>query len=467
MHKILVACVLAACAGSSLAQQPSKPPDPPSAEVFNAWLTSFNSGERAAVTAFHSKYGRGDSREVDRDLDMRERTGGFDLQSVESATATSFAALLRERGSGRFGRVQIDLEPGSPPRIAGMRLQPVMAPSRDGLPPKSNVRGTQADALARLKSHLEAQAGADRFAGAVLVAKDGKVVFEQAYGLANRARHTPNVAATRFRIGSMNKMFTAVAILQLVEAGKLKLSDPLVKYLPNYPNRELAQKVTLDQLLTHRGGTGDFFVPEYFASKDSIRTLDDYVELLGPRAPRFEPGERFEYSNYGYILLGVVIERVAGESYYEYVQKEIYQRAGMRRSGSEPESRKVADLAVGYTREAPEQDWQSNASGLPYRGTSAGGGYSTVGDLLAFAEALRNQKLLGAAGTAQMMRGYALRNMLGDGSGFVGHNGGAPGMNGDLRIYPRAGYVAIALANVDPPAADEVTEVLDASLPLR
>jgi D-alanyl-D-alanine carboxypeptidase len=354
----------------------------------------------------------------------------------------------------------------TPARIVGMRLRPAQAPPPNGSPPQSSVRG-EARALAALQAHLEAEAAADRFAGAVLVAKNGAVIFERAHGFADRQGRVANSTTTRFRVGSMNKMFTAVAILQLVEGGKVKLDDPLATFLPDYPNADLARRVTVDQLLTHRGGTGDIFVPAYFANKDNIRTLDDYIALLGSRAVAFPPGERFEYSNYGYILLGAVIERVTGRDYHGYVQSEIFDRAGMTRTGAEPEERPVEGLAVGYTRGGGEAAWRPNTAGLPYRATSAGGGYSTLRDLLAFTEALRALKLLGAEYTLRMLEGYGLRNMLADGSGFVGHNGGSPGMNGDLRIYPRSGYVTIALANLEPPAADAITELLDATLPVR
>lgn len=418
------------------------------------------------MEAFHHQYGRGDPRDADRDLEMRQRTGGFDLQAIESASATQVTALLRERDSRAFGRVEITVGPDIPTRVVGMRLRPAQAPTNATPSRTPAVRG-EASALASLQAYLNNETLADRFAGAVLVAREGAVIFERAYGQADRSRGIANTPATRFRIGSMNKMFTAVAILQLVETGKVKLSDSLATFLPDYPNRDLARRVTIDQLLTHRGGTGDVFVPEYFANKNDIRTLDDYIALLGARGPAFEPGERFEYSNYGYILLGAVIEQVTGRSYYDYVQSEIYDRAGMKRTGSEPEARPIDALATGYTRRDSDMPWQANTPGLPHRGTSAGGGYSTVRDLLAFVEALRAYKLLGEANTRRMLQGYALRNELGDGSGFVGHNGGSPGMNGDLRIYPRSGYVTIALANVDPPAADAVTELLDASLPVR
>jgi len=436
--------------------QSAAPPATPAGEVFSAWLTAFNSADRATLLAFHTKYGRGDPRDVDRDLDFRERTGGFELRAIERDTPTSLVALLREKRAERFGRIQIDVEAGPPPHITGMMIRPAAAPA---------PRLSEADAIASLQARLDQETAAGRFAGAVLVARQGKILFQQGYGLADRARAIPNSVDTRFRIGSMNKMFTAVAVLQLAEAGKVSLDDPLIKFLPDYPNRELATKVTLDHLLTHRGGTGDFFVPEYFANKDHIRTFGDYIALLGKRPLAFEPGERFDYSNYGYLLLGAVIERVTGRSYYDYVHSEIHARAGMRRTGSEPEDRHVKGLAVGYTRGEHDGEWRPNTADLPYRGTSAGGGYSTVADLSAFAEALRLGKLLGPTYTAKMLAGYALRDMRGDGSGYVGHNGGAPGMNGDLRIYA-GGYVTVALANLDPPVADDATEFLDARLPL-
>jgi CubicO group peptidase (beta-lactamase class C family) len=223
--------------------------------------------------------------------------------------------------------------------------------------------------------------------------KDGKPIFTEAYGLADRERKIPNTMKTRFRIGSMNKMFTAVAILQLVQAGKLGLNDPLGKYLTDYPNKDLASKVTISELLSHTGGTGDFFGPEFDKHRLELKTHEDYVKLYGSRPVRFEPGSRFEYSNYGFLLLGNVIEKVSGRSYYDYVQEHIYKPAGMTSTGSEPEGQAVSDLSVGYTKMGTDK-WHPNTDFLPYRGTSAGGGYTTVGDLLAFANALRANKLL-------------------------------------------------------------------------
>jgi CubicO group peptidase (beta-lactamase class C family) len=251
----------------------------------------------------------------------------------------------------------------------------------------------------------------------------------------------------------------------------VRLTDPVGKYVPDYPNRDVANKVTIHQLLTHTGGTGDFFGPEFSAHRLELKTLNDYVKLFGSRAPTFEPGSRFAYSNYGMILLGVVIERVTGRSYYDYVAENVYKPAGMTRTGSEPESEVVADRSVGYTR-AGGGPLRPNTYSLPYRGIPAGGGYSTVGDLLRFATALMNHKLLDAEYSALLITGkvegfpgrlyaYGFEDGRKEGSGAVGHGGGAPGMNGDLRIYPKLGYVVAVLSNLDPPAASQVSAFLD------
>ena len=232
----------------------------------------------------------------------------------------------------------------------------------------------------------------------------------------------------------------------------------------------------MHHLLTHQGGTGDIFGPEFNAHRMELRTLNDYVALYGKRAPAFEPGSRWAYSNYGMVLLGVVVERVSKQSYYDYVAEHVYKPAGMTGSGSEPESEAVRDRSVGYMRPPGGGAWTPNTDTLPYRGTSAGGGYCTVGDLMKFAEALMGHKLLTAESTELLIAGkvdsgggrkyaYGFEDGRKDGVGAVGHGGGAPGMNGDLRIYPQSGYVVAVLSNLDPPAAQQVSAFLDLRLP--
>jgi D-alanyl-D-alanine carboxypeptidase len=366
--------------------------------------------------------------------------------------------------------------------VDNIRLQPIggEADDRIQLPvtprPSSAVdlvlhRLPQAQALAALSAHAAERARADEFAGAVLVARHGKVLLQDAWGRADRKAGIANTPATRFRIGSMNKMFTAVATLQLVEAGKLKLDDPIGQHLPGYPNKEVAAKVTVRHLLTHTGGTGDIFGPEFEEHRLQLREHRDYLKLYGRRGLTQEPGARFEYSNYGFVLLGALIEHDSGMPYDDYVGDHVFRPAGMRSTGALPESTKVPDRAVGYTRAAPGSDWVPNTDTLPWRGTAAGGGYSTVGDLLRFAQALESGALLSKATLAEATRphqqqyGYGF-GVQGQGRlGSYGHGGGAPGMNGELRVFPELGYVVVSLSNLDPPAASELVEFFTLRMP--
>ena len=324
-----------------------------------------------------------------------------------------------------------------------------------------------------VKREAERRAAAQEFSGALLVAKDGKPIVEGAYG--------GHEIDTKFRFGSMGKMFTAVAALQLMQAGKLALDAPIAKYLPDYPNKEVAA-VTLEQLLTHTGGTGNIFSPEYFDHRLETREHQDYIKLFGNRGPMFPPGSRWDYSNYGMILLGRIIEVVSRQSYYDYTRAHIFEPLGMTATGNEPEDSHVPKLSIGQTRMGPRPGppgpLRPNTDTLPYRGTAAGGGYSTVGDLLKFMNGLNSHRLLDAAHTEMLMKprlatarpgneqalGFAVRTWP-EGAVSIGHGGGAPGMNGELMYFPKAGYLVVVLANVDPPVATDLAEFIVRQLP--
>jgi CubicO group peptidase (beta-lactamase class C family) len=470
--RILLAAIL--LSATVLAAAPQQIPDTPAAHQFSIWLETFNSGDRARILKYFEANFPERAKNIDRTMQFRKGTGGFDLQKVEESTSTRFSGILKERNSGQLAHFVMEVDPSEPDRVGGFLLEPYQPQSATGPPPG---RMSESDALAALRARLEKDAASGEFSGAVLVAKNGTPVFTHAYGMADREKKIPNTVNTFFRLGSMNKMFTAVAVLQLVQAGKIKLTDPLGKYVTDYPNHEVATKVTIHQLLTHTGGTGDFFGPEFDAHRLELRTLQDYVNLLGKRGPEFEPGSRWEYSNYGFLLLGVVIGRVSGQSYYDYVRDHIYQPAGMNSTGSSPENEAVLNRSIGYL-EDDDGKLVPNTDTLPYRGTSAGGGYSTVGDLLRFANALESHKLLDAHYTELLTTGkvdtpggfkyaYGFGDRTKNGVRSVGHNGGAPGMNGDLEIFPESGYVVAVLANMDPPAAGRIEDFIASRLPSK
>src|SRR5690606_32762036 len=202
--------------------------------------------------------------------------------------------------------------------------------------PPEDLRVARMDssgAIDALVTKADAQAAKDAFSGVLLVAEGDTVLLHRAWSGSGTGEDAPITRDTRFRIGSMNKMFTAVATLQLVEAGKLSLDGTVGEYLPGYPNAEIAT-VTLRQLLTHSGGTGDFFGPEFDAQRLSLKTHDAYVRQFGKRGPTHAPGAEQRYSNYGFLLLGAIIERASGQSYYDYVDAHVFAPAGMTRSGS-------------------------------------------------------------------------------------------------------------------------------------
>ena len=315
-----VACVALLLACSSPTTPPAKPPivtpeptphvaqAPTAGQQFAVWLATFNDGKREDLEAMRTKLLTAELAKqltpIDGLLGFREDVGGFEVKKTEESTPTRYVALVKERAGDNIVRMVIEIEAGPPHRIKQFDVDFVPMPA-EFRPP----RLTEAAALDALRAELDRVAAKDNFSGAVAIGKHGVSIFAQAYGLADRDRKVANTPDTRFRIGSMNKMFTAVATLQLVQAKKLALDDT-VQASQDYPNKDLASKVTIHHLLTHTGGTGDIFGPDYDKKRLELRTLEDYVKLYGDRAPEYAPGERFGYSNYGFLLLGVITARV-------------------------------------------------------------------------------------------------------------------------------------------------------------
>src|SRR5829696_1756254 len=452
----------------SLSPQPSLPRTP-AGRVLATWLAALNSGDVAALQAFDATH-RPDAPAVSVTQRLRANTGGFTLLRIERSMPTSITALLEERDGRTLARLELEVTDAANPVVVSSTLQRV--PRTADIPLS---RLSEADTISALTAKLNEQLNGEQFSGAVLIGHRERIVFEKAVGFADRGSRTPNTPTTRFRNGSMNKMFTAIAVMQLVEAGKLSLDDTVGKVMPDYPNAEVARKVTIRHLLGHTGGTGDFFGPLFVKNRLTLKTHADYVAMFGHRAPLHEPGKEFRYSNYGMILLGAIIERVSGLSYFDYVRTHVFEPAGMKSTGSLPETDVVATRSTGYMRR--NDAWVPNTDTLPWRGTAAGGGYSTVGDLLRFAQALSSGKLISKATLAEATRPHQPQPQPQYGYGFdvqgqgqlrsYRHGGGAPGMNGELRIFPELGYVVVSLSNLDPPAASELVEFFTLRMPDR
>jgi len=319
--------------------------------------------------------------------------------------------------------------------------------------------------IASIRSFLEGQSAVGLVSGSVLIAQGGVPIFQEAYGFANLNPEVPNRVDTKFNLGSLDKMFTAVAILQLVEEGKITLSDPISTYLLNYPLPEFAKQATTHQLLMHTSGLGNYFnSPSYLEKNAQIRSLQDYFVLFANEPPLFEPGSEYGYSNSGFIVLGLIIEAVSGQNYYAYVQDHIFTPSNMENTACFELDAGIPNLALGYTT----FDWDgndtnqvsANNSMLPMRGGSAGGGYSTAPDLLSFGNALLADQLLSPDSTTLLLKGkiqiadgvqyaYGFYDQHIGGQRRIGHGGGFPGICSIFSIYPDLDLTVIILSNQD------------------
>jgi D-alanyl-D-alanine carboxypeptidase len=300
----------------------------------------------------------------------------------------------------------------------------------------------EAELVKRVTATMDSLVKLQEFSGVVLLARNGAPVFEKAYGFADREAKKPNTIETAFNIGSINKLFTQIAIRQLAADGKLHLDSTLAKAWPDYPNLDVAKRVTIRQIMQHRSGIGgDIFAAPRGKTRHAIRHNRDYLPLFVDNPLNFEPGTRQQYSNAGYIILGMLIERHSGTDYYRYVQDRIYRPAGMTRTAAWAVDSLPPNTALGYTSE--EGTIERNTARLPGRGSAAGGGYTTAYDLMRLMTALRQKKIPNAPD-----------------AGNVGIAGGAGGLNGVLEGDLPGGYDLIVLANLDPPAAERVSRIV-------
>jgi CubicO group peptidase (beta-lactamase class C family) len=326
----------------------------------------------------------------------------------------------------------------------------------------SAVVGISQD-TARMNEVVKAQTAGDKFMGSALVAKDGAVVFEQSYGWANVEWKVPNTPATKFRIGSVTKQFTATAILLLEEQGKVKLDDLVSKYVPATP--EIWKQVTLYHLLTHTSGIPSFTdFPEYATWKLSPESPAQLIAHVSDKPLDFTPGERFKYSNTGYVLLGWIIELVSHQNYEAFLREHIFTPLGMNDTGYDSYSAVIPQRASGYV---PGSGGLANAPYIDMHVPhGAGALYSTTGDLLRWTQGLFGGKLLLAASLEKMItpnkENYALGLFVRtvDKRKVISHGGGIEGFNSHLAYYPESKVTVVVLANVNGSAPAEIGEQL-------
>jgi CubicO group peptidase (beta-lactamase class C family) len=307
----------------------------------------------------------------------------------------------------------------------------------------------------------------EMFSGTVLVAKHGEVIYSGAFGEANKDHQVPNRLQTRYNIGSIGKTFTAVAIMQLIQDGALRLSDTLEKFYPECPFAE-KKTITIHHLLTHTAGLGDYLEHrDYRAKLASLHSIADVLPMVFDQQPAIPPGERFQYSNSGFLLLGGIIEKVSGIAYREFIRERIFLPCGMMESGIYQEDEVLADRAIGYTQNA-DGSFASNVRIIP-AAFSDGGLRTSAGDLLKFDQALKNDNLLSEQSKQAMFTptrqrptyacGWEVKDFFGQ--HYVGHSGGADGAEAFYYSFIDSEYTLIVLSNYHNGAEELTSSIMN------
>ncbi len=302
-----------------------------------------------------------------------------------------------------------------------------------------------------LKEIVASYVANEQFMGAVLVAKDGHLLFNEGYGFANLEWEIPNSSTTKFRLGSLTKQFTAVAILLLEESGQLSITDSIKKYLPDAPIAW--NDITLFHLLTHTSGIPNYTrLPEFASVTTLAKTPEQQIDLFRHKPLVFQPGSNYEYCNSGYVLLGYLIEKITGLSFKDFIVTNLFKPVGMDDSGYDSHSDIILHRASGYEIK-PDGLYNTDFldMSLPY---AAGSLYSTTQDLLIWQEQLFAGKIISSESLNKMIRpfknsyGFGVSVQSFDGHKSISHGGGINGFNTFMMYFPKEKISIIVLANL-------------------
>lgn len=487
MRRGLPAFAFAAALALSLAavaqaQQQASPAQPPLTEAqtdaevvryatgvkrLKEVLAVLNTGDSATIHAYFEANSVG-SAAVSNALGRYHLSRGYDLMRiVVEPNRGDVVGIVRNRTTGDEEYLAFRMEPQAPHRITlfSAAVEPDVVATWK-LKRVGSVAATEEERLQEIGAYLKRLGDADIFSGAIVIARDGTPVFAQAYGYADRERKIPNTVETPFLLGSMNKLFTSLAIGQLVEHGKVSYEDPLSKFLPGFPDPESASKIKIKHLLSHTSGLGNYLGHQaYRDGLDRMLSVKALVDIFERKAPSFEPGTKWAYSNTGYELLGRVIEIVTGQDYYDYMKTHVFAPAGAT-SASFPVLPKngvaVVPMAYPYSFTSSKDALRlfENELGVLFRrGSPSGNAIVSALDLIKLSNAMRDGRIVQPEtfrrhssakpelGSANYGYGFITGPYLG--RPFVGHNGRAPGQCtefGELRDTP---YTIAVLSNVD------------------
>lgn len=318
------------------------------------------------------------------------------------------------------------------------------------------------DPAARLSAELDRLARDDDLSGTVRLARGNRVLLERAFGFADRGSRLPNRPDTRINIASIGKLFTSLAVLRLVAAGRLRLDQPLAEAWPGYPNAAAGQ-ATIAQLLSHTAGFGNHHTWLGSYTGPPLLTNADYFRKFSGEPLAQPPGQGFAYSNNGYAVLALLVERIAGEPFFAHLERTIFAPLGMRDTAALRADLDEPRMARGYVR-APDRPgrWQDNFDPRTPVGTGFGGLYSTAADLDRFGAAMADGSLLPALLMAAWtigrnpyhrgVYGLGCSEVTIGGDRIIGHSGGHPGWAGELMVWPASGWRLSLLTNCEPDA---------------
>jgi len=443
-------------------------PDTPSGKLGGELITHVNSDTPAQIRQWASGILSSAIAADDRDsfvtgLALAARdSGGVNITDVRSDPRQPglLEVVVSGRRAGQRALFFLGADPAHPDRLAQAELHPMDDPALYAAWPQGPVSRAQMSHLIHVA--LDSLVRSSDFSGCVTVSDGTQTVFDECRGLAERGFGAAVDHQTKFHIGSLDKMITAVAIAQLVEAGKLSWNSTLAELVLEYPDHEAARKISVWQLLHHTAGLGDFLVPEFFEHQEKFVNPADYLDLIARQPKVGEPGKDWNYSNAGYMLLGRIIENVSQEGYFDYIQRHVFAPARMNASGFDSLEDMTPKLATGYFHEGPfSTEWKAAWLKTGFKGGPAGGGYSTNADLLRFAAALREGKLVKPATLTKMFDeevpagpgGYAagFGDRLAHGRHIRGHAGGIEGTDANLQMVWET-KAAVALTSNEGPS---------------
>jgi len=477
LASIAVPALASVCTAQGAYTDHRTPPDRPGVDRIGAVIEAFNAGGAGAIEACVREHFAGGFAEMPVSQHVRvwsgtkAQWGPVEFEAVRTyEPARDDLVVILSAPVIDAWRAMV-LEVNEEGRFTGMQFSPARPPSYLEASEPMDPR----EAAARLGEVIDRLAERDMFSGTVMIVHEGETVLSRSAGLASRRFDVPNRIDTKFNLGSMNKMMTAVAIAQLVERGEVAFDDTVGEHLPDYPNEDVRERVQIRHLLSHTSGMGSHFTDEFLqGSKLTYREFEDYLPLFQDDALQFEPGTSWAYSNAGFFVLGLIVEAASGQSYYDYVREHIYAPAGMTGTDAYDMDVPIKNLAIGYTRRTfgdttgdDAERWLEAAGGLrnnifmhSIKGGPGGGGFSTCPDLVRFAQALADGTLVSIEtleilttpkpelSSPEYAYGFGVERHEHVGVVY-GHGGGFPGINAKLDVYADRGVIVAVLSNID------------------